>query len=559
MIENNNYCTNKSKKGSTRCKCHTGKTSPPHDHDDQNSSPDPPVEESDLHRVLSLTGNEKYALGSLLIDLSEDQSRNMLTHEMLFSTPYPKVKDLQLTDTDTTTAAFGDKATACQSMQGENPRRNSKRHSSLWKAHEVGFIHSFHKKQGATKTNSPAVVRPSLAKKKQTKSQSGQPSDYNINENQGNNQSIASSSGFETDAAKTDMSQCGEGTEGSSFGSSSSWDEDAPDHFDAWQVLADEYAEDFGFDYKPDSSENVNVDEERRSFQILGTSSGDLKAQPHVLSPPLMESLLSFVPESLSCENWWLKYSLVRDGASLDTLRNYCRAAQYTVLAIQTTKGDVFGAFTTAPWHTGEHGYFGCGESFVWKMRHNRFDHCCSLYEQAQMESECDVYPYSGLNNCIQLCTQDFLGVGGGEIDHQLPFDDIAAEVIGRQKSLGFAIALRDDLSRGTSCPSSTFCNKKLSSNDDGGIFDVCNLEVWTFTPCTNVEDAEKLEMRKHFLRERMHQQSMASISSTSLGSSVPSSPMASQRLFYRRVGESDENMWAHGQGESSSSMKTPT
>lgn len=486
MIENNNYCTNKSKKGSTR------------------------------------------------------------------------FKDLQLTDTDTTTAAFGNKATACQSMQGENPRRNSKRHSSLWKAHEVGFIHSFHKKQGATKTNSPAVVRPSLAKKKQTKSQSGQPSDYNINENQGNNQSIASSSGFETDAAKTDMSQCGEGTEGSSFGSSSSWDEDAPDHFDAWQVLADEYAEDFGFDYKPDSSENVNVDEERRSFQILGTSSGDLKAQPHVLSPPLMESLLSFVPESLSCENWWLKYSLVRDGASLDTLRNYCRAAQYTVLAIQTTKGDVFGAFTTAPWHTGEHGYFGCGESFVWKMRHNRFDHCCSLYEQAQMESECDVYPYSGLNNCIQLCTQDFLGVGGGEIDHQLPFDDIAAEVIGRQKSLGFAIALRDDLSRGTSCPSSTFCNKKLS-NDDGGIFDVCNLEVWTFTPCTNVEDAEKLEMRKHFLRERMHQQSMASISSTSLGSSVPSSPMASQRLFYRRVGESDENMWAHGQGESSSSMKTPT
>jgi hypothetical protein len=39
---------------------------------------------------------------------------------------------------------------------------------------------------------------------------------------------------------------------------------------------------------------------------------------------------------------------------------------------------------------------------------------CSSILEQAQLESEMDVYPYTGENNFIQLCTHDHIAVGGG-------------------------------------------------------------------------------------------------------------------------------------------------
>lgn len=44
----------------------------------------------------------------------------------------------------------------------------------------------------------------------------------------------------------------------------------------------------------------VNSDETRGMFKIIGTGAEDARCIPHVLSPPLMESLLNFVPERLA-------------------------------------------------------------------------------------------------------------------------------------------------------------------------------------------------------------------------------------------------------------------
>ena len=88
--------------------------------------------------------------------------------------------------------------------------------------------------------------------------------------------------------------------------SASSWcsSEGGFDHYDTWEVIKDEYAEDFGFNVATDNENQilpVNSDEsERGMFKIIGTSAEDAAAIPHVLSPPLMESLLNFVPERLS-------------------------------------------------------------------------------------------------------------------------------------------------------------------------------------------------------------------------------------------------------------------
>lgn len=104
-----------------------------------------------------------------------------------------------------------------------------------------------------------------------------------------------------------------------------------------WNVLSDD-CEEYGYG--------------RRSlpFQILGTSANDEASHPHCLSPPLMESLSNFLPYSLTHQNFWMKYSLVRDGASLFTLLQNVRASKHTLIALETTGGDVFGAFTSTPW-----------------------------------------------------------------------------------------------------------------------------------------------------------------------------------------------------------------
>lgn len=143
------------------------------------------------------------------------------------------------------------------------------------------------------------------------------------------------------DTVEDDLSSC------------SSWKEEdgGQEHYDSWEVLKDEYAEDFGFDYKERITPELD-DNEDHHFRILGTSADDVAAHPHVLSPPLMDALMSFLPETLENQNFWLKYSLVRDGASMHTLKQYVRAATNNILAIETTTGEVFGAFTISPWRT---------------------------------------------------------------------------------------------------------------------------------------------------------------------------------------------------------------
>jgi hypothetical protein len=362
--------------------------------------------------------------------------------------------------------------------------------------------------------------------------------------------------------------------------SASSWNSSQGgfDHYDAWEVLHDEYAPEFGYQVAEEEEDSVahddddDDDDRPRPFKILGTNAYDASALPHVLSPPLMDSLLNFVPDHLSSCNYWLKYSLVRDGASLDILRRYCRAATHTVLAIETTNGDVFGSFTSSPWTCRRHrpngnsfgsGFYGTGESFLWRMRSNRNTPVHSLFEQAQLESEIDVYPYNGSNDYVQLCTRDMLALGGGgvggnsggcEQSQPLDDDDAPPVVLEDIVNYGFGLALDKYLLHGTTSPSATFGNSNLSShrlnidNVDGGVtFDVKNLEVWGFTSADTVSDAQKSEMSVYFARESI---SSSMTSSSSIGASFGGrsdhqlfeADDLSQDRFYRRIGRNDEN-----------------
>jgi TLD len=230
--------------------------------------------------------------------------------------------------------------------------------------------------------------------------------------------------------------------------------------------------------------------------------------------------------------------ALIRDGASLDTLKQYVRSSQYTILVIETDKGEVFGSFSSSPWRN-HFGFFGGPPAFVWKMRQSRQTWCPSLYEQAKLESTIDVYPYSGKTSSVQVCQHDLLAVGGDDsVDENL----IGVPSTGR--SNGFAFALQSDLLRGTTSPCSSFQSPALCGEGEASsVFCTSGLEVWTLTPCRDVDAAEKLEMAKYFVEEssRSIQSSSPTLGSRRVSYTCGSSDLYSQKKFFRRIGENND------------------
>ena len=562
-----------------------------------------------LRRRASLSAGEKAFLHALLVDpvgptddkatptdadestalLHKEQmarAKAVLDDDVLFSLPFGgRGDDIGGAQGDSGIAAKG------QSIQPPRTRRNQSNHIGLWRAHEDGIAPKEIRRLALQKSPSGVSGAAAAASSKEEGKEGTAGDDLILKRIKSRRSSKAVSPKSQPEKARDDAGATAaagddddaSASAASSFGSinsdeevrrdkddlssASSWglSEGGFDHYDAWAVLKDEYADDFGFSYRDGVRENslavaaaqADSDEESDNahlFKIIGTGADDVAAHPHVLSPPLMDSLLNFVPESLADQNFWLRFSLVRDGANLEILKRYVRAAPNTILAIETTNGDVFGSFTSLPWHQSPT-YFGSGIAFLWKMRYNRMTPCHSLFEQAHLESEIDIFFYSGLNDYVQLCTSDKIAVGGGELDttgkEDHGNDGAAAQYVYLEEGehYGFGIAVADDLLHGTSSPCATFRNPCLVNHSSRGeVFEIVNLEVWSFTPCDTVDAAERLEMTKFFVQESV----LSSIASSpdcdnpgsfasgmhSRGTSLFSGADLNQEQFYRRVGQ---------------------
>lgn len=245
-----------------------------------------------------------------------------------------------------------------------------------------------------------------------------------------------------------------------------------------------------------------------------------------------MEGLQLFMPESLQEQHYWLKYSLVRDGPGLLKMLRHCRASPHTVLAIESTDGHVFGAFTSQPWRLkNSSGYYGSKESFVWRMRRSRNEPCQSVIEQILMESKIDVFPFTSRNNQVQMCTIDGIALGHGEVKDEEEKKEADARknsdaetkpkeesnqpstsAIGANTSsshYGSAIQLGKSFDEGSTSSSETFGNPCLINRDKrGDTFTVANVELWSLTPHETVEEADMAEMKTLFLEEERHNDS---------------------------------------------------
>jgi hypothetical protein len=200
--------------------------------------------------------------------------------------------------------------------------------------------------------------------------------------------------------------------------------------------------------------------------------------------------------------NFWLKYSLVRDGAGLWTFLRQVRASTLCFLAIETDGGHVFGAFTSQPWRLAK-GWYGSKDTFLWKMRWSRLEISGkSIVDQVAHESEIQVYPYRTGNAAVQYCSKKCLMLGQGEI---IPSPTLhnpdKPKPVRTGKHLGYALYLDKDLQHGMTSSSETFGNPCLTdTNARGARFNVSNIEVWTLTPYDTVAEAEQSELSNLFL-----------------------------------------------------------
>jgi hypothetical protein len=228
-------------------------------------------------------------------------------------------------------------------------------------------------------------------------------------------------------------------------------------------------------------------------FLILGADGNDLN--PRVVTPAMMEALRSFMPYKLSESNFWLKFSLVRDGASLETLLTTIRASTYTLIGVETNHGEVFGSFTGTPWRIGSQ-WYGTGEAFLWRLKKRRYTSPKNS-KKSNFEREIEVYPYTEDDDLVQYCTSKTIAVGGGDWQHNknpCPYED-------SEKGIGFMID--GDLAGGETNSCATFSNPKLAKHTTASSeFVISNMEVWTLTPCINTEDAIKMELHKLFIEE---------------------------------------------------------
>ena len=174
----------------------------------------------------------------------------------------------------------------------------------------------------------------------------------------------------------------------------------------------------------------------------------------------------------------------------------------------------------------------------MWKMRHSRRTRCASLFDQAQLESEIDVFSCIEPEQLVQACRHDSLSVGGDDAP-LVPMEGKSSESMDED---GFAIAVEEDLMGGTTSPSRTFKSPALRGlGEKTSVFDIAGLEIWSFTPCMDVSSAQRLEMTKYYIEE-----SSRGGTSTHSADSVDSfgSKDLIQEKFYRRVGydlESEE------------------
>lgn len=189
-------------------------------------------------------------------------------------------------------------------------------------------------------------------------------------------------------------------------------------------------------------------------------------ASPYILSQTQMNEISKHVlPETITYCRWRRLYGLGRDGDSFDGCLRIIGSEKRTLMVVRTTKGDIFGGYADAPWHSRHDSstakFYGSASSCLYSFSSTLQPYSTSSSPES---SPLNVYRWTGKNRYIQVCdvSNKMLAFGGG--------GDKGA----------FGLCLQEDFTRGTTGHCDTFDNDPLCSGDER-TFDICDLEFWEF------------------------------------------------------------------------------
>ncbi len=258
------------------------------------------------HRVASLSNIERAFLSALLIDPPSTQtttaptknettlsglcrSPRVLNDDILFSVPQ------WLTDVDKTKSNSAREASAFSTLSIKRPvvvkqPKDYRLQVGLWQAHEDGVTPKVFSRMASLESGDKREKNEILSSSDAVmgnineRSQDGAFSDPEHMSGYDGQDEKSLSSELEVRGSQSDLSWNEE-------------DDGIVEHFDAWQVLKDEYAQDHGFDYEPGGRYDDEKEPSHHQFKIIGTSADDKSSHPHVVSPPLLASLMTVLPD----------------------------------------------------------------------------------------------------------------------------------------------------------------------------------------------------------------------------------------------------------------------
>jgi TLD len=247
------------------------------------------------------------------------------------------------------------------------------------------------------------------------------------------------------------------------------------------------------------SSLFTNIEDDSLPFLVLDPKNfvDDKKT---ILTMSMMAELKRFLPIAHANENFYLKFCSQRDGSSLSTLLHQVQWCKNTIITIETSDGDIFGAFCSSFWRI-QSNWFGSEKSFLWKMIRNTqnndttTDGATMDTSSTMRKSSIQVFPWTGHDQFIQHCSTKGIAIGGGsgsEVEENKSNKSDSWSL----SSSSIGLLLDGDLMSGETNPCSTFANTTLLC-DDKSTFEILSIEVWTLTPCMTVENALELEEQR--------------------------------------------------------------
>ncbi|KAF8835812.1 TLD-domain-containing protein [Paxillus ammoniavirescens] len=158
----------------------------------------------------------------------------------------------------------------------------------------------------------------------------------------------------------------------------------------------------------------------RKGVTLLGRGEGTVG----VLNGEIADLLRPHLPALTRLpRNWTLLYSLDQHGISLNTLYSRCEPRipsranpsppKGGLVAMQDAHDAVFGAWLSEGVKL-ERGYYGSGESFLWRYHPPR---------NGEPQGSLEVYKWTGRNDYVALCEPEFISFGGGDGHYGLYLD----------------------------------------------------------------------------------------------------------------------------------------